>query len=133
MPANQNADDPGRGQHWKNGADSERSNQNIHCLFPFTFRELNLLGRSRLHLVELLQLFFTQALEAGSWGLEDLQLLFIFDGLDECRLPLDFRNNETVTDIRRSTSSEGTCFLLFTSGLPPDLQPPIRSLLIALT
>ncbi|MEQ2158970.1 hypothetical protein GOODEAATRI_017624 [Goodea atripinnis] len=35
---------------------------------------------------------------------EHFQVLFIFDGLDESRLPLDFHNKEILTDVTESTS-----------------------------
>lgn len=100
----------------------DRSNQNIHFLFPFTFRELNLLGRNRLSLVELLHHFFTQTQEAGLFGLEELQVVFVLDGLDECRLPLDFLNNETLTDISTSTTVD----VLLTNLIRGSLLPSAR-------
>ena len=100
----------------------EQSNQNIHFLFPFTFRELNLLGSKRLSLVELLHHFFTQTQEAGTFDFEELQVVFIFDGLDECRLPLDFLNNETLSAITASTTVD----VLLTNLIRGNLLPSAR-------
>uniref|UniRef100_A0A8C9Y0C9 B30.2/SPRY domain-containing protein n=1 Tax=Sander lucioperca TaxID=283035 RepID=A0A8C9Y0C9_SANLU len=55
-------------------------------------------------LVELVHLFFSETKEAGIYRFEEFQVVFIFDGLDECRLPLDFLNTEILTDVTESTS-----------------------------
>ncbi|XP_065817500.1 NLR family CARD domain-containing protein 3-like [Labrus bergylta] len=82
----------------------DKDNQNIHFTFPFTFRELNVLKKKKFSLVELVHHFFPETKEAGICRFEEFQVVFIFDGLDECRLPLDFKNNETLTDVTESTS-----------------------------
>ncbi|CAI5638908.1 unnamed protein product [Oreochromis niloticus] len=81
-----------------------KANQDIQFIFPFTFRELNVLKEEKFSLVELVHYFFTETKEAGIWRFEDYQVVFIFDGLDECRLPLDFNNTATLTDITEYTS-----------------------------
>ncbi|CAI5638890.1 unnamed protein product [Oreochromis niloticus] len=82
----------------------DKVNQDIHFMFPFTFRELNLLKEKKFSLVELVHHFFTETKEAGICRFEDFQVVFIFDGLDECRHPLNFQKTETVTDVTQSTS-----------------------------
>uniref|UniRef100_A0A8D0DC69 NACHT domain-containing protein n=1 Tax=Sander lucioperca TaxID=283035 RepID=A0A8D0DC69_SANLU len=62
----------------------DKANQDIQFTFPFTFRELNVLKE-----------------KSTAWFEE---VVFIFDGLDECRLPLDFLNTEILTDVTESTS-----------------------------
>ncbi|XP_067441835.1 NLR family CARD domain-containing protein 3-like isoform X1 [Thunnus thynnus] len=81
-----------------------KANQDIQFTFPFTFRELNVLKEKKYSLVELVHHFFTEMKEAGICRFEEFQVVFIFDGLDECRLPLDFHNNEILTDVTESTS-----------------------------
>ncbi|KAI3366189.1 hypothetical protein L3Q82_010002 [Scortum barcoo] len=76
----------------------DKANQDIHFTFPFTFRELNVLKEKKFSLLELVHQFFTETKEAGICRFEEFQVVFIFDGLDECRLPLDFHNNEILTD-----------------------------------
>uniref|UniRef100_A0A3P8NQT7 B30.2/SPRY domain-containing protein n=2 Tax=Astatotilapia calliptera TaxID=8154 RepID=A0A3P8NQT7_ASTCA len=83
---------------------AEKANQGIQFMFPFTFRELNLLKDKKFSLVELVHHFFTETKEAGICSFEDFQVLFIFDGLDECRLPLDFHYTETLTDVTEPTA-----------------------------
>ncbi|XP_047432772.1 NACHT, LRR and PYD domains-containing protein 12-like [Mugil cephalus] len=82
----------------------DKANQDIHFTFPLTFRELNVLKERKFSLVELVHHFFTETKEAGICSFEEFQVVFIFDGLDECRLPLDFHNTETLTDVTESTS-----------------------------
>ncbi|KAM8722824.1 protein NLRC3-like isoform 1-T2 [Acanthopagrus schlegelii] len=80
----------------------DKANQDIQFTFPFTFRELNVLKEKKFSLVELVHHFFTETKEICSF--EEFQVVFIFDGLNECRLPLDFHNTEILTDVRESTS-----------------------------
>ncbi|KAL7389208.1 hypothetical protein ABVT39_028346 [Epinephelus coioides] len=84
----------------------DKANQDIQFTFPFTFRELNVLKEKKYSLVELVHHFFTETKEAGICRFEEFQVVFIFDGLDECRLPLDFHNNEILTDVTESTSMD---------------------------
>uniref|UniRef100_A0A3B3VTK7 B30.2/SPRY domain-containing protein n=1 Tax=Poecilia latipinna TaxID=48699 RepID=A0A3B3VTK7_9TELE len=79
----------------------DKAHQNIHFIFPFTFRELNVLREKKFSLVELIHHFFTET--KGISNFEQFQVLFIFDGLDESRLPLDF-NKEILTDATESSS-----------------------------
>uniref|UniRef100_A0A3Q4N6D6 NACHT domain-containing protein n=1 Tax=Neolamprologus brichardi TaxID=32507 RepID=A0A3Q4N6D6_NEOBR len=81
-----------------------KANQDIQFIFLFTFRELNLLKEKTFSLVELVHHFFTETKESGICSFEDFQVVFIFDGLDECRLPLDFNNTKILTDPREATS-----------------------------
>uniref|UniRef100_A0A3B5R6H0 B30.2/SPRY domain-containing protein n=1 Tax=Xiphophorus maculatus TaxID=8083 RepID=A0A3B5R6H0_XIPMA len=80
----------------------DKAHQNIQFIFPFTFRELNVLKDKQFSLVELVHYFFSETKEICSF--EHFQVLFIFDGLDESRLPLDFHNKEILTDVTESTS-----------------------------
>ncbi|KAM9362143.1 protein NLRC3-like [Symphorus nematophorus] len=82
----------------------DKANQDIQFTFPFTFRELNALKEKKYSLVELIHHFFSETKEAGICRFEEFQVVFIFDGLDECRLPLNFHNNEILTDVTESTS-----------------------------
>ncbi|XP_044201146.1 NLR family CARD domain-containing protein 3-like [Thunnus albacares] len=100
----------------------DKANQDIHFTFPFTFRELNVLREKRYSLVELVHQFFTEIKEAGICKFEEFQVVFIFDGLDECRLPLDFHNNEILTDITESTSVD----VLLTNLIRGTLLPSAR-------
>ncbi|XP_029922308.1 NACHT, LRR and PYD domains-containing protein 3-like, partial [Myripristis murdjan] len=99
-----------------------KANQHVHFTFPFTFRELNLLRGKKFSLVELLHRFFTETKEAGISRFEQFQVVLIFDGLDECRLPLDFNNNQILTDVTESTSVD----VLLTNLIKGKLLPSAR-------
>ncbi|KAI3363959.1 hypothetical protein L3Q82_001551 [Scortum barcoo] len=100
----------------------DKANQDIHFTFPFTFRELNVLKEKKFSLVELVHQFFTETKEAGICRFEEFQVVFIFDGLDECRLPLAFHNNEILTDVTESTSVD----VLLTNLIRGKLLPSAR-------
>uniref|UniRef100_UPI003AAF19F4 protein NLRC3-like isoform X2 n=1 Tax=Centroberyx gerrardi TaxID=166262 RepID=UPI003AAF19F4 len=100
----------------------DKANQDIQFTFLFTFRELNLLKGKKYSLVELLHHFFTETKEAGICRFDKFQVVFIFDGLDECRLPLDFKNNEILTDVTESTSVD----VLLTNLIKGKLLPSAR-------
>uniref|UniRef100_A0A8C6WJV8 NACHT domain-containing protein n=1 Tax=Neogobius melanostomus TaxID=47308 RepID=A0A8C6WJV8_9GOBI len=74
-----------------------KAHQDVQLLFPFTFRAVNVLKDRSFSLVQLLHHFFRGTEEVSSF--KELQLLFIFDGLDECRLPLDFTQTKALTDL----------------------------------
>ncbi|XP_030608563.1 NLR family CARD domain-containing protein 3-like [Archocentrus centrarchus] len=100
----------------------DKANQDIQFMFPFTFRELNVLKEKKFSLVELVHHFFTETKEAGICSFEDFQVVFIFDGLDECRLPLDFHNTEILADVTESTSVD----VLLTNLISGNLLPSAR-------
>ncbi|XP_030208819.1 NACHT, LRR and PYD domains-containing protein 3-like, partial [Gadus morhua] len=98
------------------------TNQDIHFIFLLTFRELNLLKGEEFSLVELLHLFFIETKKAGIYRYDRFQVVFILDGLDECRLPLDFLRNPIWTDVTKSTSVD----VLLTNLIRGDLLPSAR-------
>uniref|UniRef100_A0AAZ1X166 NACHT domain-containing protein n=1 Tax=Oreochromis aureus TaxID=47969 RepID=A0AAZ1X166_OREAU len=98
----------------------DKANQDIQFIFPFTFRELNVLNEEKFSLVELVHHFFTETKEAGICSFEDFQVVFIFDGLDECQPPLDFHNIETLTDVTESTSVDVLLINLIRGNLLPS-------------
>ncbi|KAL4009498.1 hypothetical protein ACER0C_003350 [Sarotherodon galilaeus] len=98
----------------------DKANQDIQFIFPFTFRELNVLKEEKFSLVELVHHFFTEIKEAGICSFEDFQVVFIFDGLDECRLPLDFHKTTILTDPRKSTSVDVLLINLIRGKLLPS-------------
>uniref|UniRef100_A0A669EQU2 NLR family CARD domain-containing protein 3-like n=1 Tax=Oreochromis niloticus TaxID=8128 RepID=A0A669EQU2_ORENI len=98
----------------------DKADQDIQFIFPFTFRELNVLKEEKFSLVELVHHFFTETKEAGICSFEDFQVVFIFDGLDECRLPLDFHKTTILTDPRKSTSVDVLLINLIRGKLLPS-------------
>ncbi|XP_033182536.1 NLR family CARD domain-containing protein 3-like [Anabas testudineus] len=100
----------------------DKANQDIQFTFPLTFRELNVLKEKKFSLVELVHHFFTETKEAGICRFEEFQVVFILDGLDESRLPLDFHNNQILTDVTESTSVD----VLLTNLIRGNLLPSAR-------
>uniref|UniRef100_A0A3P8NXY8 B30.2/SPRY domain-containing protein n=1 Tax=Astatotilapia calliptera TaxID=8154 RepID=A0A3P8NXY8_ASTCA len=100
----------------------DKANQDIQFIFPITFRELNVLKEEKFSLVGLVHHFFTETKEAGICSFEDFQVVFIFDGLDECRLPLDFHKTTILTDPRKSTSVDVLLINLIRGKLLPSAR-----------
>uniref|UniRef100_A0A3Q2USI3 B30.2/SPRY domain-containing protein n=1 Tax=Haplochromis burtoni TaxID=8153 RepID=A0A3Q2USI3_HAPBU len=98
----------------------DKANEDIQFIFPFSFRELNVLKKEKFSLVELVHHFFTETKEAGISSFEEFKVVFIFDGLDECRLPLDFRRTKVLTDPRKSTSVDVLLINLIRGKLLPS-------------
>uniref|UniRef100_A0AAQ4R4D0 NACHT domain-containing protein n=1 Tax=Gasterosteus aculeatus aculeatus TaxID=481459 RepID=A0AAQ4R4D0_GASAC len=100
----------------------DKDHQDIQFTFPFTFRELNVLREKKFSLVGLVHHFFGETRAARICKFEEFQVVFIFDGLDECRLPLDFHNNEILTDVTESASVD----VLLTNLIRGKLLPSAR-------
>ncbi|KAM3584839.1 uncharacterized protein V6R79_000538 [Siganus canaliculatus] len=107
-------------QKWTLDWAEDKANEDIQLIFPFTFRELNVLKEKRYNLIQLVHQFFSETKEIS--GFEDFQVLFIFDGLDECRLHLDFRNSKILTDVTESTTVD----VLLTNLIKGKLLPSAR-------
>uniref|UniRef100_A0A3Q4MDZ0 B30.2/SPRY domain-containing protein n=1 Tax=Neolamprologus brichardi TaxID=32507 RepID=A0A3Q4MDZ0_NEOBR len=99
----------------------DKANQDIQFIFPFTFRELNVLKEKKFSLRKLLHHFFSET-KGETYKYDKPQVVFIFDGLDECRLPLDFEKNKTLTNVRKSTSLD----VLLTNLISGKLLPSAR-------
>uniref|UniRef100_A0A8C5CPQ1 B30.2/SPRY domain-containing protein n=1 Tax=Gadus morhua TaxID=8049 RepID=A0A8C5CPQ1_GADMO len=99
-----------------------KTNHDIHFTFLLTFRELNLLKGDHFSLVELLHHFFIETKESGICRYDRFQVVFILDGLDECRLPLNFQNNKIWNDVTKSTSVD----MLLTNLIRGHLLPSAR-------
>ncbi|XP_049333059.1 NLR family CARD domain-containing protein 3-like [Astyanax mexicanus] len=97
----------------------EKVNQDILFIFPLPFRELNLMKEKKLSLVNLLQSFFPETQDLKLRHYRSHKIMFIFDGLDECRLPLDFQNNENLVNIEEQTSVD----VLLTNLIKGNLLP----------
>uniref|UniRef100_A0A8C5GP23 NACHT domain-containing protein n=1 Tax=Gouania willdenowi TaxID=441366 RepID=A0A8C5GP23_GOUWI len=100
----------------------DKAQQEVHFTFPLTFRELNVLRGRSFSLVGLIDHFFSGSKEAGICSFQDFLVLFILDGLDECRLPLDFLSTQTLTDVSESTSVEVLLINLIRGELLPSAR-----------
>ncbi|KAI5608752.1 NLR family CARD domain-containing protein 3-like, partial [Silurus asotus] len=95
-----------------------KTNQDVHLIFPLPFRELNLMKEQKLSLVELLHVFFKEIKERHISRLE--KVLFIFDGLDECRFLLDFQETVRVCDVTKSAPVHVLLINLIKGNLLPS-------------
>ncbi|XP_053092985.1 NLR family CARD domain-containing protein 3-like [Pangasianodon hypophthalmus] len=96
-----------------------KANQDVFFMFPFPFRELNLMKQQNLSLMNLLHHFFPEMRKLQLIDCECYKVVLIFDGLDECRLPLNFQNNERLCDVTESASVD----VLLTNLIKGNLLP----------
>ncbi|KAI3352656.1 hypothetical protein L3Q82_020125 [Scortum barcoo] len=103
----------------------KKTNHDVHLIFAFTFRQLNLLKGKTLCLAELIHEYiwemrdikretlnhiFTTLHSSGNTNYDKskFKLLFVLDGLDESRLQLDFSTDQydqaVISEVTESTS-----------------------------
>ncbi|CAK6981589.1 NLR family CARD domain-containing protein 3-like [Scomber scombrus] len=80
------------------------NNQDISLLILFSFRSLNLIKDEQYSLLMLIHVFYPTLQKLTAEKLAVCKVLFIFDGLDESRLSLDFNNSEVVSDVTQKSS-----------------------------
>ncbi|XP_030292164.1 NLR family CARD domain-containing protein 3-like [Sparus aurata] len=85
---------------WAEGSE----NQDVSLLVLLSFRELNMIRDEQYSLLRLLHVFHPTLQKVTAEKLAVCKLLFIFDGLDESRLSLDFKNHEVVSDVTQESS-----------------------------
>ncbi|XP_041652606.1 NACHT, LRR and PYD domains-containing protein 12-like isoform X2 [Cheilinus undulatus] len=95
-------------------------NQDISLLVLLSFRELNLIRDERYSLLELLRVFHPTLQKVRAETLAVCKLLFIFDGLDESRLSLDFSISEVVSDVTQKSSVNVLLVNLIKGNLLPS-------------
>ncbi|XP_069033771.1 NACHT, LRR and PYD domains-containing protein 3-like [Embiotoca jacksoni] len=98
----------------------DKVTNDVQFVFPFAFRELDVLKEREYSWPELFHLFFPEMKEAGNCSYDKLQVLFILDGLDESQLPLDFDNNEILTDVAEAASVDALLTNLITGKVFPS-------------
>ncbi|KAM9348550.1 protein NLRC3-like [Symphorus nematophorus] len=94
-------------------------NQDVRLLILLSFRELNLIKDEQFSLLRLLHVFHPTLQKVTAEKLAVCKLLFIFDGLDESRLSLDFNNSEVVSDVTQESSVN----VLLTNLIKGNLLP----------
>ncbi|XP_061617709.1 protein NLRC3-like isoform X2 [Phyllopteryx taeniolatus] len=114
-----------------------KTNKDVDFIFPFTFRELNLEKGKSFSLAkliqysipetevvseELLNILFVSLKGSGKHNYEssNIKILFVLDGLDECRLKLDLSNKtKEDLDVTKAYPVEVLLANLITKNLLP--------------
>ncbi|XP_068997890.1 protein NLRC3-like isoform X3 [Embiotoca jacksoni] len=99
---------------WAEGSE----NQDVSVVILLSFRELNLIRDERYSLLTLLRVFHPTLQKVSAEQLAVWKLLFIFDGLDESRLSLDFSSRKLV-DVTHESSVD----VLLTNLIEGNLLP----------
>uniref|UniRef100_A0A669DRK6 NACHT domain-containing protein n=1 Tax=Oreochromis niloticus TaxID=8128 RepID=A0A669DRK6_ORENI len=95
-------------------------NQHVSVVVLLSFRELNLIRDEQYSLLELLHVFHPTLQSVTAEKLAVSQLLFIFDGLDESRLSLDFTNRKLLSDVTQKSSVSELLTNLIQGNLLPS-------------
>ncbi|XP_031417644.1 NACHT, LRR and PYD domains-containing protein 12-like [Clupea harengus] len=97
----------------------EKANQDVDFMFILPFRELNLVKHDQYSLHRLLLDFYPELRELQDGEYKDRHIVLIFDGLDESRLPLNFQENQKLSDVTQTSSVD----VLMTSLIQGTLLP----------
>ncbi|XP_073803484.1 NACHT, LRR and PYD domains-containing protein 3-like isoform X2 [Danio rerio] len=96
-----------------------KENQDISFIFPLPFREMNLKEKERQSLKDLITQLFPETKGLNLTRSTQFKVLFILDGLDECRLPPNFAGNEMCCDVSSAVSLD----VLLTNLIKGNLLP----------
>ncbi|KAJ8245544.1 hypothetical protein GJAV_G00271880 [Gymnothorax javanicus] len=103
-----------------------KANQDIDFIFTLPFRDLNL-KEEEFSLIGLLQDYFPELTFLNDFSQVEIQsfarkvkVLFVFDGLDECRLHLDFKTTEILRNVKKPTSVHKLLTNLIQGNLLPS-------------
>ncbi len=95
------------------------ANQDIHCVFLLPFRDINCIKDREINLHEFLWKFYAELEGLEKTKLyKECNLAFIFDGLDESRLSLNFKS-KTLNNVEERSSVDE----LFTNLVKGNLLP----------
>ncbi|XP_019899012.2 NLR family CARD domain-containing protein 3-like isoform X1 [Esox lucius] len=95
-----------------------KANQEVDFLFVLPFKTLNFI-QDHHSLYGLLNIFHPHLSELSGNYISNCKVMFILDGLDESRLPLDFHSNKKLSDIKEESSVD----VLVTNLIKRNLLP----------
>ncbi|KAM4532818.1 NACHT, LRR and PYD domains-containing protein 12-like [Fundulus diaphanus] len=101
---------------WADG----KANHLFHFVFPFTFRDLNLINEKSVSLIDLICDYFEEVQDLKVSEYKRSNILFIFDGLDESKYPLNFENNAMCRSATKTTTVDVILTNLFNGQLLPN-------------
>ncbi|XP_037399465.1 NACHT, LRR and PYD domains-containing protein 12-like isoform X3 [Pygocentrus nattereri] len=96
-----------------------KANQDVDLMFVLPFRELNLIKDHQYSLHRLLCDFHPELRDLDTKIYDECKIVFIFDGLDENRIPLNFLQCENLSDITKVLALS----VLMTNLIKGDLLP----------
>ncbi|XP_028288085.1 NLR family CARD domain-containing protein 3-like isoform X7 [Parambassis ranga] len=101
---------------WAEGSE----NQDVSVVVLLSFRELNLIRDEQHSLLTLLHVFHPTLQKVTAEQLAVCKPLFIFDGLDESRLSLDFSTSQRLSDVTQKSSVHALLTNLIQGNLLPS-------------
>ncbi|XP_073326310.1 uncharacterized protein [Pagrus major] len=97
----------------------EKSNNNIDLIVSLKFSELNSWEDKVQSMTDLLRHSLSDDEHPEVCKFDKCKIAFVLDGLEECDLPLDFENNEDLTDMNKPASMD----VLLTNLIKGNLLP----------
>ncbi|XP_029526807.1 NLR family CARD domain-containing protein 3-like [Oncorhynchus nerka] len=76
----------------------ERKHNHVYFLFPLPFKELNLMLKLKISLLEIVHTLYPETKALPTFECDEGKVMFICDGLDEYAHSLDFHRTETWCD-----------------------------------
>ncbi|PWA31011.1 hypothetical protein CCH79_00010561 [Gambusia affinis] len=104
-----------------------KETENIFFILPLPFRELNLRADKEHSLNDLIHQFFPAMRTSEITDYDKYKILIVLDGFDECRLDLEFKNINKMSDVTTPTSMKVLLSNLILGNLLPEAQIWITS------
>ncbi|XP_056091088.1 NACHT, LRR and PYD domains-containing protein 12-like [Rhinichthys klamathensis goyatoka] len=98
----------------------ETENKDLVFIFPLPFRRLNLIKEEYSLMGLINKYFFRSPEELPSLPEGDGKVMFIFDGLDECRFTLNFKDDDIFTNVNEKTTVSKIIINLIKTHLVPS-------------